>query len=158
VLCHWPSQIDAGDKKAEQSRNAHAKAAKGKRRPRPSTSLHELFALLDANGDGELTLDEVVAAHGQLGLTAQEAKALFAELDVDGSGTLTRVEMSFIGSLVHKIKAAPRLSFALPAARHAFARRASEPTGKRRPLPVYAAEISSFVYAAEIRFSVGSCN
>jgi len=103
---------NTGDTEAEKVRKAKAKAAaKNKRRSRPSSTVHELFRLLDTNGDGVLTLDEVVDAHEKLGLTADQAMKLFEGLDVDGSGTLTRAEMSFMGSLTQKIKSASRLSF-----------------------------------------------
>jgi len=106
------SLSDANENEAETRRKAQVKAAaKSKRRSRPSTTVHELFRLLDTNGDGVLTLDEVVGAHERLGLSEVEATTLFEGLDVDGSGTLTRAEMSFMGSLTQKIKSASRHSF-----------------------------------------------
>jgi Ca2+-binding EF-hand superfamily protein len=57
-------------------------------------SLAELFALIDLNGDGELSKDEVVAAAGLLNMTPEEAGRLFDSLDVDGSGTLSKEEFS----------------------------------------------------------------
>jgi Ca2+-binding EF-hand superfamily protein len=43
----------------------------------------DLFDLIDSNGDGALDRDEVVAAAATVGLTNEEAGALFDELDAD---------------------------------------------------------------------------
>lgn len=46
------------------------------------------FAELDSNGDGEVTLDEFTArAEGRAG---ERAQAIFARLDADGDGVLSR--------------------------------------------------------------------
>ena len=55
-------------------------------------SADELFKLLDTNGDGVLTKNEVVENCAKLRLTAKEAAALFLRLDADGSGSLTKEE------------------------------------------------------------------
>jgi Ca2+-binding EF-hand superfamily protein len=63
-------------------------------------SVNDLFRLLDSNQDGTLTRAEVVAGCDKLALTEDEAGALFAELDADGSGTLARDEVAnMFGSL-----------------------------------------------------------
>lgn len=76
-------------------------------------SLHQLFNLLDADGDGTLVRSEVVAAAAKLGMTQDEAAALFHDLDKDGSGTLTREELSVIESFSHYFSKGPRFSLTL---------------------------------------------
>ena len=61
---------------------------------RAPPTLFELFDLLDLDADGHLSREEVVAAHGLLGLTPAEASQLFSDLDKDGSGELSRAEFS----------------------------------------------------------------
>ena len=60
--------------------------------PKKAFSLDGVFELIDLDGDGTLTREEVVAAAGALNMTPAEAEGLFDELDVDRSGTLTRDE------------------------------------------------------------------
>jgi len=64
--------------------------------------LNQVFNTLDANGDGELTKDEVVAGAGQLKITAEEAAKLFDDLDEDKSGTLTRNEFDAAASMLEE--------------------------------------------------------
>ena len=63
----------------------------------------QILELLDANGDGELSRDEVGQGASKLGLTMSQAVRLFDKLDADGSGTLTME------------KEATRLELTLPA-------------------------------------------
>eukprot|EP00408_Alexandrium_pacificum_P069193 CAMPEP_0171162572 /NCGR_PEP_ID=MMETSP0790-20130122/4660_1 /TAXON_ID=2925 /ORGANISM="Alexandrium catenella, Strain OF101" /LENGTH=518 /DNA_ID=CAMNT_0011627177 /DNA_START=82 /DNA_END=1635 /DNA_ORIENTATION=- len=58
------------------------------------------FCALDANGDGRLSLEELNDGCPELGLSIGEAKDLFRELDVDGSGTIEYTE--FLGAAVCK--------------------------------------------------------
>ena len=60
--------------------------------PPPPPTLSELFTLLDKNGDGTLTKEEVVAGAETLGMTAEGAAELFDKLDSSGSGTLSKDE------------------------------------------------------------------
>lgn len=51
----------------------------------------ELFALCDADGGGDITLDEMHNVHEQLGLAldAEQLQAVFNALDADGNGRLS---------------------------------------------------------------------
>jgi len=51
---------------------------------------------LDVDGDGELTKAEVVAGAEELELTEAEAAELFDELDVNGDGVLSLVELQLL--------------------------------------------------------------
>jgi hypothetical protein len=62
----------------------------------PSTDLGSLFGLLDADGDGYLSRDDVrqmLALIVERTPDAAEAKALFDEIDTDGDGLISRKEM-----------------------------------------------------------------
>ena len=85
----------AEEKRLEEVLNART-AAENK------SKLNKLFNTLDANGDGELTKDEVVAGAGQLKVTAEEAAKLFDDLDEDKSGTLTRNEFDAAASMLEE--------------------------------------------------------
>ena len=50
----------------------------------------EIFVLLDDNGDGELSIAEVIGNHTVLGLTKQEAADVFKKLDTKGNNTISR--------------------------------------------------------------------
>ena len=50
------------------------------------------FQQIDSNRDGTLTLDEVKVAAPKLSLSEEEAVSWFAELDIDGSGTISAHE------------------------------------------------------------------
>ena len=52
----------------------------------------KLFNVIDADGDGNLSLDEMLEVRQKLGLTEQQACDLFAELDFDGNGTVSAEE------------------------------------------------------------------
>jgi len=64
----------------------------------PQEKTNFLFNELDANNDGVLSLAEVQSAADKIGMSQEEAAALFASLDTDGDGELTRVEFSEIGA------------------------------------------------------------
>ena len=53
-----------------------------------------VFMLLDKDHDGSLTLEEIVAGASRLGLTKDEARALFFKIDLDGSGDVSTEEFS----------------------------------------------------------------
>ena len=55
----------------------------------PQEKTNFLFDKLDANKDGVLSLDEVQSAADKIGMSQEEAAALFASLDTDGDGELT---------------------------------------------------------------------
>jgi len=59
-------------------------------------SAAELFAILDTNTDGTLSRDEVIAGANTLGLTVEEAGALFDDLDADGDGALVLAELAVL--------------------------------------------------------------
>lgn len=68
-------------------------------------TVDELFVLLDVNGSGQLTRDEVVSAADKLNLTQEEAALLFDEMNTDYSGTLTRNALSaFVDDVVSELK------------------------------------------------------
>ena len=48
--------------------------------------------MIDADGSGELDLDELRAGASILGITEDEAEALFREMDTDGGGTISMDE------------------------------------------------------------------
>ena len=50
------------------------------------------FRMIDADGSGELDLDELRAGASILGITEDEAEALFREMDTDGGGTINMDE------------------------------------------------------------------
>ena len=56
--------------------------------------LMRVFMLLDKDHDGSLTLEEIVAGASRLGLTKDEARALFFKIDLDGSGDVSTEEFS----------------------------------------------------------------
>jgi|AntAceMinimDraft_5_1070358.scaffolds.fasta_scaffold78203_2 hypothetical protein len=64
----------------------------------PTEKVNFLFDELDANKDGVLSLSDVLSAADKIGMSPDEAAALFASLDTDGDGCLTRVEFSEIGA------------------------------------------------------------
>ena len=80
--------------RAAARRSARSPKPPPKRDKAKAPSLDELFDLIDTNGDGELSREEVVAASAKLGMTEAEADSLFDDLDADGNGTLSRGEWS----------------------------------------------------------------
>lgn len=60
--------------------------------PAMNVAQMKLFNVIDADGDGNLSLDEMLAARRKLGLTERQARHLFAELDLDGNGTVSAEE------------------------------------------------------------------
>ena len=50
------------------------------------------FRMIDADGSGELDLDELRAGASILGITKDEAETLFREMDTDGGGTISMDE------------------------------------------------------------------
>lgn len=85
---------------ADETKDADAEAQPGGGGGGATLSVNDLFRLLDGNQDGTLTREEVVAGCDKLDLTEDEAGALFAELDADGSGTLAQDEVAnMFGSL-----------------------------------------------------------
>jgi Ca2+-binding EF-hand superfamily protein len=48
--------------------------------------------LIDADGSGELSIEEVLAAAPLLGLTEEQAALFFVELDDDNSGSISATE------------------------------------------------------------------
>jgi len=64
----------------------------------PPEKINFLFDEIDANNDGVLSLAEVQSAADKIGMSEEEAAALFASLDTDGDGELTRVKFSEIGA------------------------------------------------------------
>jgi hypothetical protein len=59
-------------------------------------SAAELFTILDTNRDGTLSRDEVLAGAYTLGLSSEEARALFDDLDTDGDGALVLAELAVL--------------------------------------------------------------
>jgi len=59
-----------------------------------------VFELLDKNGDGQITPEEVEGGCPELGLAPAEATALFRELDVDGNGAVEYSE--FLGAAISR--------------------------------------------------------
>lgn len=49
-------------------------------------SLEQLFDLVDVNGDGQLTLEEVCGSASKLGMSVAEASAMFKQMDKNGNG------------------------------------------------------------------------
>ena len=62
-------------------------------------TLSQLFSVLDKNGDGKLTKDEVVSGADSLGMTTDAAAELFDKLDSSGSGTLSKDDFGLMSSL-----------------------------------------------------------
>jgi len=58
----------------------------------PKYTIAQLFEMLDADGDGSLTLAEVVGGADTLDMSEEEATKLFKQLDSDGSGSLSKTE------------------------------------------------------------------
>lgn len=58
------------------------------------------FKLLDKNGDGQISLQELDEACPQLGLDSEEARGIFQQLDVDGSGAIEYSE--FLSAAIPK--------------------------------------------------------
>jgi len=50
------------------------------------------FKVVDANGDGLITEEELVKATSKAGLSAKDVHAAFREIDADGDGSITRAE------------------------------------------------------------------
>ena len=66
----------------------------------------QAYALLDSNGDGVLTLNEILEGVGsELGvaMSRKDLVAMTAQMDVDGDGVLTRRE--FISALEDPLRA-----------------------------------------------------
>lgn len=74
--------------------NAKQNASEGHNNHKYSAA--ELFAILDTNMDGTLSRDEVIAGANTLGLTVEEAGALFDDLDADGDGSLVLAELAVL--------------------------------------------------------------
>ena len=58
----------------------------------PKYTIAQLFEMLDADGDGSLTLAEVVGGADKLDMSEEEATKLFKQLDRDGSGSISKDE------------------------------------------------------------------
>ena len=58
-----------------------------------SDPLKELFAQIDADGDGKLSKSEFESALGAGGTNLTQADSVFAKLDKDGDGTVSLDEM-----------------------------------------------------------------
>jgi hypothetical protein len=69
-----------------------ARAATGRTARKKGQEVAKLFDLLDLDGDGELTRDEVVTSYEQLNMTEKEAGDFFDSLDPDRKGVLSRTE------------------------------------------------------------------
>jgi Ca2+-binding EF-hand superfamily protein len=95
---NFSNRFRDGDFEANTDKNIPSK--RKKKRP----SVNELFDLIDIDGDGYLIRAEVVAAAGKLGMTEDEAATLFHDLDKDGSGTLTRQELSVLSKMAQYFK------------------------------------------------------
>merc|ERR1711906_84429 len=52
----------------------------------------EFFTMLDADGDGEVTLEEALPLFISQGFTEEAARAAFAELDKSGDGIISAEE------------------------------------------------------------------
>lgn len=56
-------------------------------------SIKDNFTAFDKDGSGELDLQEILAAAPQLGMSQEDARQLFLEIDKDKSGTISMAEM-----------------------------------------------------------------
>jgi hypothetical protein len=63
-------------------------------------TVSELFDLLDDDGNGELSLQEVVGNHKILSLSESEAADLFKKLDPLGKGTISRAKFQDNSSML----------------------------------------------------------
>lgn len=59
----------------------------------PSQSLQDLFSLIDANGDGQITQGEFENALGAGGTNLAQADSVFNQLDSNGDGTVSLNEL-----------------------------------------------------------------
>ena len=53
-----------------------------------------LFAAIDTNNDGVLSLEEMVSHAATLEMTSDEAEVLFRKLDLDGDGKISKAEFA----------------------------------------------------------------
>ena len=58
-------------------------------------TIEELFDVLDADGDGSLTREEIIAGAHKINLTKKQASDIFDEMDTNGDGTLSKMEFYF---------------------------------------------------------------
>lgn len=61
---------------------------------KPSDTLETVFNMVDLDGNGDLSKDEMIAAADKLNMTADQAAKLFEALDEDGSGHISKNEFS----------------------------------------------------------------
>lgn len=84
------SQVDAGLQSLFESRTQNQiYALHASETPAYSSRLSDLFSEADADGDGAVTQKELENVFTSRGGTSQQADALFAALDPQGTGTLT---------------------------------------------------------------------
>lgn len=56
------------------------------------------FSSIDANGDGEVSFSELIAAAPRLGMNKSDVRSLFKDVDADGDGALSTLEVNaFLG-------------------------------------------------------------
>ena len=61
---------------------------------KPASALQNLFSLIDANGDGQITQSEFESALGAGGTNIAQADHVFSQLDRNGDGTVNLGELS----------------------------------------------------------------
>ncbi len=68
------------------------------------------FSKIDADGNGEVSLPELLAAAPSLGMNQSDARILFRDLDADGSGAISTAEVkALLGLSVDGSSANPLL-------------------------------------------------